>query len=602
MKKIKFLSLGALALAGITIASCSGSNNIKTTKVVYGYNDEGKIAKISDCELLFKKNSDIPYISLDEGTALMSVVRATNMDDKKYNYSLQKANDNYIISNEIGAKCVVNKKDQTLTFDDFDSFTSLSNDKYKPLSICFYKAGKKALNLVSSTYTKGKELTFDLKPYSKLEILEDGDRFYIPLSVYNSALLNTNMSIYLGYNGKDMFFINGESLTTNDGETRSESALGSKFRDGAAKDRISDEFKEYNYQAMCFDFDNLYGLKTKFTKFEDFLVSGNCKDGILSNNPKEIDNYTAIALTNLVDGHSALTGSSYLYPYGEVTIDNTKLNPVRSKWDDDGEALVAAKEKANITDGIDYIENTAFVSFAEFNNIDENLLYSSQIEFPDFSDDLPGLDNIPGLDFKGATENPALKNNAGLFNQLYKDLTSDQYKNKIKNIVIDLTTNKGGSADGLLYSLSTLIGNVNVDMINPASGAHGNQVFKADMNADGTIDEKDKPLCDLGFNIYFLNSKYSFSSANAMPVLAKANNSKVIMLGDKTAGGPCAVRMNINPIGSVISSSSLSTIATKVNDKYENIDGGIQADYTLTEAQMLDRSYIAQNISKWTSK
>jgi len=60
--------------------------------------------------------------------------------------------------------------------------------------------------------------------------------------------------------------------------------------------------------------------------------------------------------------------------------------------------------------------------------------------------------------------------------------------------------------------------------------------------------------------------------------------------------------MNINPIGSVLSSSSLSTIATKVNDKYENIDGGIKADYALTEAQMLDRSYIVQNISKWTNK
>ena len=32
MKRVKFLSLGALALAGITIASCSGSNNIKSNK------------------------------------------------------------------------------------------------------------------------------------------------------------------------------------------------------------------------------------------------------------------------------------------------------------------------------------------------------------------------------------------------------------------------------------------------------------------------------------------------------------------------------------------------------------------------------------------
>ena len=136
MKKIKFLSLGALALAGITIASCSGSNNIKSNKEVYGNNNDGNVAKISDCEVLFKKGSDIPYISLDEGTALISIVRATNMDDKKYNYTLKKEKNSQTISNEMGAKCVVNKENQTLTFDDFDAFTSLSNDKYKFLANC----------------------------------------------------------------------------------------------------------------------------------------------------------------------------------------------------------------------------------------------------------------------------------------------------------------------------------------------------------------------------------------------------------------------------------------------------------------------------------
>ena len=76
MKKIKFLSLGALALAGITIASCSGSNNIKSNKEVYGNNNDGNVAKISDCELLFKKGSDIPYISLDEGVYVLEEVSA----------------------------------------------------------------------------------------------------------------------------------------------------------------------------------------------------------------------------------------------------------------------------------------------------------------------------------------------------------------------------------------------------------------------------------------------------------------------------------------------------------------------------------------------
>ena len=190
-------------------------------------------------------------------------------------------------------------------------------------------------------------------------------------------------------------------------------------------------------------------------------------------------------------------------------------------------------------------------------------------------------------------------NTALLFNKLYKDLTSDTYKGTINNIVIDLTANEGGAADGLIYSLSTLIGNVTIDMTNPLSGGHNKQVFKVDMNGDKLIDDNDKSLIELGYNIYFLNSQYSFSSANAMPVLAKLNNNKVTTLGAKTAGGPCSVRTLVTPIGSVISSSSLLTISKLENGKYVNIDGGVNADKELSEDDMLNRNYIKDNINSW---
>ena len=84
-----------------------------------------------------------------------------------------------------------------------------------------------------------------------------------------------------------------------------------------------------------------------------------------------------------------------------------------------------------------------------------------------------------------------------------------------------------------------------------------------------------------------------------MPVLAKLNNPNVINLGDKTGGGPCAVRENVSPLGNVISTSSLSTISKVVDGKYVNIDGGVDADFKLTEEQMIDRNYIATNINNW---
>ena len=141
---------------------------------------------------------------------------------------------------------------------------------------------------------------------------------------------------------------------------------------------------------------------------------------------------------------------------------------------------------------------------------------------------------------------------------------------------------------------------VKIDMANPITGAYNNQVYMADINNDGKIDSNDKSLIDLGFNIYFLDSKYSFSSANAMPVIAKLNNSKVTTIGQTTAGGPCAVRTNVTPIGSIISSSSTSVISKLENGKYENIDGGISADIALTDAQLVNREYIVSRISNTT--
>jgi len=221
----------------------------------------------------------------------------------------------------------------------------------------------------------------------------------------------------------------------------------------------------------------------------------------------------------------------------------------------------------------------------------------------DIKDDITGLDDIIGLDFENSMSDKIAQNDTTLlFNKLYKDLTSDTYKNTVKNIVIDITTNEGGAADSLMYSLSTLIGNVNVILTNPKTLSRNEQSYKADINLDGKIDDNDKPLSELGFNIYILGSKHTFSSANAFSVIAKENNNKVVILGEKTGGGPCAVRTTITPLGSSISSSSLSTISKLSNGKYVNINDGATPDVSLTKDKYLDRQYIKENIKNWSIK
>jgi C-terminal processing protease CtpA/Prc len=188
---------------------------------------------------------------------------------------------------------------------------------------------------------------------------------------------------------------------------------------------------------------------------------------------------------------------------------------------------------------------------------------------------------------------------ATLFHQLHTDLTSDKYKNTIKNVVVDLTTNDGGSADSLVYALSTLVGKVTIDVTNLKTNALNHQSFMADINADGKFDDKDKSISELGFKIFILSSNATFSSGNALAVYAKLNNPKVVTLGEKTGGGPCAVRQFITPIGSMVSSSSTMVLSKALDNKYVSIESGVAADHELTYEQMVDRQYIVNNLKNW---
>lgn len=590
------------------VSSSSAVGGSEKSTELYGTNKDGEVIKLENVNLLFKNNSKIPYINLDDGVKLMSALRSANLDDKKYNVKIEKKDGEVIISNEVGAKCVINKANQTLSYDDYDKFTSVVPDTQKPLSILTLKKNNKALKLVESTYTAGKALTIDLKPYSKLDIYQQGDKYYLPLSVFNSLLYNTGENCSLGYNSKELYLINGNNLVVSLGMIKAQSDFGEKFAKGFTDKTLSSEFQDYYYQSLCLDFNTNYGLKGKFTSFEDYLQI--YKNNIINSDIKTVDKYTAAALTYLNDGHTALTEFSFMYEYGDNTVEAEIRNPISAEHASSSEKFEALKKSKNIKEGLSYegTTDTIFVSFDKFTNIDNDLLYLEETGDDLNLDDLSGLDNLPGLDFAGGISDVDASDTSVLFNKLYKEVTKEG--STVKNIVIDLTTNEGGASDGLVYALSTILGDVPIDLTNTVTGARNHQVFHADLNADKVIDAKDKGLIELGKNIYFVDSRYTFSSANAMSVIAKNTNANIVTLGDKTGGGPCAVRQNITTIGSMIASSSLTAISKLENNKYVHIDAGVEADYKFLDAnnqyvdenKLLDRQYIINNLNNWKKK
>ena len=161
MKRVRVLGLGLVTLAGISLASCSNGGKMS----IYGYNANGEVKELAKGDLLFKENSEIPYISLDDSISVINRVRESVTGDKSCNVSLKKENNDFVIYNS-GAKCTINSTDQTFKFDDYDRFVSVSTSLQNPLSIFTIKNDKKAIKQVSSTYEKD-------------------NKCYIPLSVYN---------------------------------------------------------------------------------------------------------------------------------------------------------------------------------------------------------------------------------------------------------------------------------------------------------------------------------------------------------------------------------------------------------------------------------
>lgn len=582
MRKRKFLlGLALTATSMLALASC-GSSDDKDKTIIYAYDTaKNEIIKVGSCEIIFKEDSSIPYILLEDGVGLMSEVRGAVLNDENYKYTFNVEDGNFIITNEVGAKCTINKNAQTLTYSDYDKFVNIVAENQNPLSIVTLKDNK-PLKQVESQYTPGQTVTYDLNNYSRLDIYDKDDKFYLPVSVFNSLLFNTSENINLAYNGKNLYFIPAGSLSIDTGMEVIETKLGKAFREGASKDSISQEYLEYYYQSLCLDFNCGYGLRNKISSGFDSFLPAEFKNGMLSStDPKIIDINTYYSLTYLEDNHTGLTGFSNFYAFnGGEEVDPTKINPTKKALDDDCEQLQIRKSITGIEEGIEYMNDTVFVTFDEFSTLDNSLLY------PDSDDILKTLGFDYGDEANGESENTTI-----LFSRLHKELTSGEH-NEVKNIVIDLTTNGGGSSDTLTFALSTLLGEIYFDMTNPISGAHNHQVYRADINLDGEIDSKDVPLKDFGYQIYFFNSNHTFSSANAMAVAAKINDPNVITLGDKTGGGPCAVRRVITPLGSEISMSSLTTISKLDNGQYINIDGGVDADLIIDHQYFTDRNYI----------
>ena len=150
---------------------------------------------------------------------------------------------------------------------------------------------------------------------------------------------------------------------------------------------------------------------------------------------------------------------------------------------------------------------------------------------------------------------------------------------EVKNVVLDLSNNGGGSLDVLEYIASLVCNREYFQWQNTLTGQLEKEYFEVDRNLDGKFDDQDKAVDYSDLNFAVLTSRSSFSCANLLPsVLADGG---IMVMGERSGGGSCAVGKYVTADGA---GWQLSTWRGKlINDAGHEIDDGIPVDVDLLE-------------------
>ena len=320
----------------------------------------------------------------------------------------------------------------------------------------------------------------------------------------------------------------------------------------------SPEQAAYSYGQYCFLLDNYYGLPGREAIHQTMLREGKldlalqshsdftkkCRDYLRSTDQIEFYAGVQMLADHFADtGHTSLSASLMIYDSlgGEDIqgkIDTLFVSIGYSSADIAATRPGMTQEYANaLTEAITQNQVQDMGTLVS----GDTVIYT----FTSFAFDVAGWKNY----YAGNTD-VIPEDQIGHFKR-----TLDKYKDDpaIKNVVVDISANGGGSAD-VVFTFMALMGKPTYlhyyDHINKNVN---HTVYEVDANFDRKFDALDQqPIYPYHFGL--LVSAYSFSCGNLLPVEAKENG--LMLLGDTTGGGACAVIETTSAEGLLARSSS----------------------------------------------
>ena len=162
----------------------------------------------------------------------------------------------------------------------------------------------------------------------------------------------------------------------------------------------------------------------------------------------------------------------------------------------------------------------------------------------------------------------------------------------MKNVVLDLSCNTGGSSDAALAVAAWFTGCATFVLRSTMTGAETIASYRADVNLNGYITsdpegngnrDPDDSLYGR-YHLYCLISGKSFSCANLVPAVFEQNGG-ITLIGQRSGGGSNAVLPSTSASGTCFQVSGPMQISADINGSFYNVDTGVAPHVVLTKPE-----------------
>ena len=497
----------------------------------------------------------VPYISVDDFQNI--VVPGTTVSVTKTGTAL------YQLTNA-GGTMVVNTIDETCAFDDFMSFTN-QMDLVQPgiENVCY--DGLPFVRFNHQTLSGGSPaVTFNYSSYG-INLRGDEKTAYFPFA----TLADLYADLYghnVACNGKKVVY------ASNDGSTGGIGALDEDFQlENLMKNKEREaDMAAYSYAELCFVIDHFYGMPTG-SDFEKAIQEKGL-DKTLEANADGQGVKQLLLSTNTEDyGDGMNMLYAYLYDRGHTTMWYGTFSESFAGKYPSLYALYDERVTASTNTKIFQIYNAALPQREQVFGDDKTYHKSGNTAICHF-DSFAHNDKEAWINYyQGKGPRPTLatspKDPMAIFLDALEQAAADP---EVKNFVLDLSVNTGGSSDVVMAMASLMLNQNSFRAYNVITGQNTVWYYDVDRNFDGKYDALDKDVhYDLNFCVVI--SPRAFSCGNLFPELCK--EAGLLIVGQKSGGGSCAVGSYRTADGIYYRISSAR--GRLCDENWQNIDGGV---------------------------